>query len=562
MPRCCSPARPVPAAGGRSLGRAPAGARFPRARAGPRTVSCPAAAPDAAGLPLAALLAGVAVVEDLDAAAQLIAARPELTAVTRTGDVFTALTRDAAVPRRRRRCWKSRPPSTTPPRSWPPSPPRLERNRFALAAARARRAEAQDRADAALANAPRFRREAGGRRRTAGPAERGAAQRRRRRVERLAASLARRRGPHRQRTRVRLESGRRRGSPRPRSPRRRRNPPPEHRDALAAGRLAGPHGRDGGPARPAQRRGTAHGHRQPGGLAGTGRRHRTPRPRGSRGTGPPAPARRPGGRRRRRRRAARHRRSSTSPWSWPAASGTAPRNAGTRWRRELAAVRSGNDALARELARAHRLRAPRRARPHAAAAADRGAGDSKSVEELGLTAGQLVADYGPDQPVPVPCRRLGDKWAALRAPVDEDGREIPKASPSSARSRRSGSNAPNATSRPLGKVNPLALEEFAALEERHQFLSTQLEDLKSSRKDLLDIIKEVDERVAEGLHRGLRGHRPAVRARLRPAVPRRRGPAGPDRPGRHAHHRHRGRGPAGRARKSSGSRCSPAASVR
>lgn len=44
-------------------------------------------------------------------------------------------------------------------------------------------------------------------------------------------------------------------------------------------------------------------------------------------------------------------------------------------------------------------------------------------------------------------------------------------------------------------MNPLALEEFAALEERHQFLSTQLEDLKSSRKDLLEIIKEVDDRV-------------------------------------------------------------------
>ena len=35
-------------------------------------------------------------------------------------------------------------------------------------------------------------------------------------------------------------------------------------------------------------------------------------------------------------------------------------------------------------------------------------------------------------------------------------------------------------------MNPLALEEFAALEERHQFLSTQLEDLKKTRTDLLD----------------------------------------------------------------------------
>ncbi|GAB3260408.1 coiled-coil domain-containing protein [Arthrobacter pigmenti] len=49
----------------------------------------------------------------------------------------------------------------------------------------------------------------------------------------------------------------------------------------------------------------------------------------------------------------------------------------------------------------------------------------------------------------------------------------------------------------LGKVNPLALEEFAALEERHQYLTTQLEDLKSTRKDLLDIIKDVDERVEQ-----------------------------------------------------------------
>src|SRR6185312_9053392 len=49
----------------------------------------------------------------------------------------------------------------------------------------------------------------------------------------------------------------------------------------------------------------------------------------------------------------------------------------------------------------------------------------------------------------------------------------------------------------LGKVNPLALEEFAALEERHSFLATQLEDLKATRRDLLTVIKEVDERILE-----------------------------------------------------------------
>ena len=49
----------------------------------------------------------------------------------------------------------------------------------------------------------------------------------------------------------------------------------------------------------------------------------------------------------------------------------------------------------------------------------------------------------------------------------------------------------------LGKVNPLALEEFAAMEERHAFLTEQLEDLKATRRDLLDIVREVDERVKQ-----------------------------------------------------------------
>jgi chromosome segregation protein len=49
----------------------------------------------------------------------------------------------------------------------------------------------------------------------------------------------------------------------------------------------------------------------------------------------------------------------------------------------------------------------------------------------------------------------------------------------------------------LGKVNPLALEEYEALQERHQFLATQLEDLRKTRRDLLTVVKEVDDRVQE-----------------------------------------------------------------
>jgi chromosome segregation protein len=49
----------------------------------------------------------------------------------------------------------------------------------------------------------------------------------------------------------------------------------------------------------------------------------------------------------------------------------------------------------------------------------------------------------------------------------------------------------------LGRVNPLALEEFKALEERYTFLSGQLQDLKGSRRDLLKVVRAVDERVRE-----------------------------------------------------------------
>ncbi len=48
----------------------------------------------------------------------------------------------------------------------------------------------------------------------------------------------------------------------------------------------------------------------------------------------------------------------------------------------------------------------------------------------------------------------------------------------------------------LGQVNPLALEEFHALEERHAFLSGQLDDLLASRRDLEQVIRAVDDRIS------------------------------------------------------------------
>ena len=49
----------------------------------------------------------------------------------------------------------------------------------------------------------------------------------------------------------------------------------------------------------------------------------------------------------------------------------------------------------------------------------------------------------------------------------------------------------------LGKVNPLALEEFAALEQRHKFLTEQLADLTQTRKDLIQIIEELDVKMQQ-----------------------------------------------------------------
>jgi chromosome segregation protein len=47
----------------------------------------------------------------------------------------------------------------------------------------------------------------------------------------------------------------------------------------------------------------------------------------------------------------------------------------------------------------------------------------------------------------------------------------------------------------MGPINPLALEEFEALQERHEFLQGQLEDVKSSRRDLSKVIRAIDAEI-------------------------------------------------------------------
>ena len=49
----------------------------------------------------------------------------------------------------------------------------------------------------------------------------------------------------------------------------------------------------------------------------------------------------------------------------------------------------------------------------------------------------------------------------------------------------------------LGTINPLALEEFHAMQERHDFLTEQLADLRSSKQDLMKVVDAVDDRIRE-----------------------------------------------------------------
>ncbi|WP_076259824.1 chromosome segregation protein SMC [Intrasporangium flavum] len=110
--------------------------------------------------------------------------------------------------------------------------------------------------------------------------------------------------------------------------------------------------------------------------------------------------------------------------------------------------------------------------------------ETKAVEELGIAPDSLVEEYGPHQPVPF----VPDPDADPDAPQPEPVPFVREAQEKRLRQAERKLNA-------LGRINPLALEEFSALEERHKFLTEQLEDLKSSKRDLLDIVKEVDERV-------------------------------------------------------------------
>jgi len=113
--------------------------------------------------------------------------------------------------------------------------------------------------------------------------------------------------------------------------------------------------------------------------------------------------------------------------------------------------------------------------------------ENKGLEDFGVEPETLVAEYGPTVMVPPSPAAPGDE-------VNPNAPE-PEPYPYVRTQQESRLAAAERSLNLLGKVNPLALEEFSALEERHKFLGEQLEDLRKSRADLMKVIADVDQRV-------------------------------------------------------------------
>ncbi|MBS1692935.1 MAG: chromosome segregation protein SMC [Actinobacteria bacterium] len=120
--------------------------------------------------------------------------------------------------------------------------------------------------------------------------------------------------------------------------------------------------------------------------------------------------------------------------------------------------------------------------------------EQQVLEQFGMAAADLVAEYGPHLGLPP-----SDLEMAEYEQARERGEQVtaPAPMPYDRPTQERRAKRAERELAELGRVNPLALEEFAALEERYNFLSTQLEDVKAARKDLLDVITDVDARILQ-----------------------------------------------------------------
>lgn len=116
------------------------------------------------------------------------------------------------------------------------------------------------------------------------------------------------------------------------------------------------------------------------------------------------------------------------------------------------------------------------------------------LEQFGMAPPDLVAEYGPDVGLPPSALEMAEYEQAR-----ERGEQVsaPAPMPFDRPTQERRAKRAEKELAELGRVNPLALEEFAALEERFNFLSSQLEDVKAARKDLLDVVSDVDARILQ-----------------------------------------------------------------
>lgn len=104
----------------------------------------------------------------------------------------------------------------------------------------------------------------------------------------------------------------------------------------------------------------------------------------------------------------------------------------------------------------------------------------------GLTLEQLEEEYSEQLPVDVPADEASENAASENAATEAPTESV-----------RARLKATRAELEALGAINPLALEEYEALSERHAYLNQQIEDLKATRRDLNTVMDEVSSHIAE-----------------------------------------------------------------
>ena len=138
----------------------------------------------------------------------------------------------------------------------------------------------------------------------------------------------------------------------------------------------------------------------------------------------------------------------------------------------------------------------------------------KVADAVGMGVDELVAQYGPDQPVPVldddgrpvplddgddAARSDGSGDAGADGPADGDAaapvayRTVPYVRAEQVKRLEKAKRDLAA----LGKVNPLAAEEYEALEARNRYLNDQRNDVVNSRDDLMMLIRDLDKTMVE-----------------------------------------------------------------